>query len=201
MERLCQLIMDIVEHQIKQTLYVYRSAQNASGWVKLDPADMQGYRQVRVKVNPLLPTDEYARSSRAINEMKAGLRSRASAMEMVGIEQPDEMMRAIDVDNVKQHPAIQAQLAQEALKRYGVKMQEASPGPSGMDVMQQFGNYAPGLQQAMQVMAAPGVPANPGPPTMPPQGLAGMPQQGPVMQPRGIGTGMAPGVQMQGPGR
>lgn len=204
MEQLIQRLMDIVEYQIKSPIYVYHSSTNKeAGWLKLDPKDMNGYRNVIVKINMVLPTDEYARSSRAINEMQAGLRSRASAMEMIGIEQPDEMMREIDVDNVIKRPEIQAVLAEEALKRLGLKMEQDKGSVNAAALLEQYPTLPAALRQALMMQAqgseeAPSVltaPGIQGLPT-PPGGAAGVGQVGPQIRPIGQATGLPTGPQM-----
>jgi len=214
-EHIVQVLWDIVENQIKQPLYAFQQEGKVTGWIPLDPDDMNGYRQVRVKVNPLLPTDKYAQSSRAINEYKAGLRDQRSAMEEIGIDQPDEMQVRILVDEFKREPAIRQILVGEAAKRLGVRLQEQQAPDMQMSpdaLMQAMPGLPPGLQQAImagmmgqqgqggaQVMAAPGVQANPGAPQPPAGALIG--HQGPVVQPAGIAGGMAPGPRLMGPGR
>jgi hypothetical protein len=215
-EHVVQVLWDIVEGQIKQPLYAYTREGAGGGWIALDPKDLNGYRQVRVQVNPLLPTDTYARSSQAINEVRAGLRSRQSAMEMIGIEQPDEMERQILWDQFKQAQPIQQIIIQEIAKRYGMRMQAQQAPEMQMTpdhLAQAMPNLPPGLQQLLlaqmmgqpqtpgsgpAVMAAPGVQAAPGPPT--PSAGAGIPPPvaGPQRRPQGVATGRAPGAKRQG---
>ena len=114
-EQMFGTLLDIVEYMIKQKVYVWGTGEQ-SGWVGLGPDDLKGYRNVHVKLNPILPTDAYARSSQAINEVNAGLRSRASAMEMIGIQQPDIEQRAILVDRWKVRPEVEQWITQQALE-------------------------------------------------------------------------------------
>jgi hypothetical protein len=227
MEQLIQNLWDIIEFQIKQPIYAYSMREQASsGWIRLSPEDLDGYRQVRVQVNPVLPTDTYARSSQAINEVRAGLRSVTSAMEMIGVEQPDEMERAILWDEFKRDPAIRSLMVQEVAKRYGIKMaQEQAPQQQmGQEqLMSVIGQLPPALQQAIlsgmmaqgqqmpqgapgagqfgpQVMAAPNVQAIPPQqaPSMGQVGAVAAPSVGPQTRPAGIATGRAPGVRRTG---
>ena len=228
MEQLIQALWDIVEYQIKQPLYLYDSTTDSKGkpkgqWLAIKPDDLDGYRQVRVKVNPLLPTDTYAKSSQAINEVRAGLRSIPSAMEMIGIEQPDEMERAILWDEFKRNPVIQNLLIAEVAKRYGIKMaQEQAPDMQmGADalaqvmpglppalqqaimagMMQQQGGMQPGMmppQGGPQVQAAPGVQAIPTTPTPRASQVIPAPTAGRQVRPAGVATGRAPGNKRQG---
>jgi hypothetical protein len=197
MEQLIQALWDIVEYQIKQPLYLYDTQTDSRGkakgqWLALKPEDLDGYRQVRVKVNPMLPTDTYAKSSQAINEVRAGLRSIPSAMEMIGIEQPDEMEREILWDEFKRDPVIKNLLVAEVAKRYGIKMaQEQAPDMQmGADALAQvMGGLPPALQQA--ILAGMMAQQQPGAGQVPPQGTAVPPGIGQV-GPQVMG---APGVQ------
>jgi hypothetical protein len=217
-EQLIQALWDIIEYQIKQPLYVYQDNPGGGGaWLSLKPEDLGGYRQVRVKVNPLLPTDTYARSSQAINEVRAGLRSVQSGMEMIGIEQPDEMQRAILFDEFQRDPAIRSLLVQEVARRYGIKMaqQQAPQMQMGaQELMGMMGSLPPALQQVLaaqmmqqgmgagmggsQVQAAPGVQAIPTPPTPTAAQQMPAPTAGPQTRPAGVATGRAPGAQRSG---
>jgi len=139
-------LFDVVEYQAKQSLHVYNRGKGG-GWITLAPDDLRGYRQVQVRLNPLLPTDTYARSSQALNEVRGGLRDRASAMEMIGIEQPDEMKRRIDVDLWRARPEVQAFFAQEAVHRAGLKLQKGDVSMSRLQRV--YPDLGPGLQQAV----------------------------------------------------
>lgn len=209
-EQLVQALWDIVEYKIKAPLYVFDRSEKSRGWVRLDPADLNGYRQVRVTLNPALPTDEYARSSRAISEMNAGLRDRSSAMEMIGIEQPDEMVRKIRVDRYMEDPQVVKFLTTEALQRQGIMAEERHQmeGYSPEQLAQMLPNMPPALQAALasagggtangssgQIMAAPGVQAIPATPT--PTAAQILPRTPPA----GQATGRAPGTKRTGDGR
>jgi len=177
---------------------------------------MSGYRQVQIKINPLLPTDTYARSSQAINELRADLRDPISAMEEIGIEQPDEMERRVLWNKIKQTQPIMEIVIRSVAERYGLRMQEQEQQAQGMSPEQlqaMLPNLPPGLQQMLMaqmmggqqqapgggpaVMAAPGVQAAPGPP-VPQAGAGMMGQVGPQTRPAGIAMGRAPGAQRQG---
>jgi hypothetical protein len=203
MEQLIQTLWDIVEYQIQRPLYVYARGKDA-GWVKLDPNDMQGYRQVLVNLQPLLPTDTYARTSRVLAEVQGGLRSIASAMEEIGIEQPDQMMDDIRLDRWLQRPEVEEVLVKEILERYGVlrDMAERNKALSGEEMMKVLPTLPPALQQAILGQSltapnpAPGIMAAPGVPAIPTE-----PQPTPIqlgVRPVGIGTGRAPGVKRRG---
>jgi hypothetical protein len=226
MEMMISTLLDIVEYQIKQPLYVYRRGEDG-GWIGLHPDDLRGYRQIEFKLNPVMPTDEYARSSKAINENRAGLRSVYSAMEQIGIEQPEDEEDRILVDRLKQSPQIQAILQEEAARRWGLLQEKRRDMPAN-ELAQVLAQLPPALQQAIMMHlqggqpGQPGVPGQmgmgaPGPnmagmpnaavmaapgvqaaPGAPPPGAAAMPHVGPVTQPAGIATGRAPGRQMRG---
>lgn len=152
--------LEIVESQIKQPLHVFHKDRNGTrGWISLGPDDIKGYRQVRVKLNPLMPTDTYARSSQAINEVGAGLRSTDSAMEMIGIGQPDEERRKILVDRFMRRPEVEEWLTVEAVKRAGLK--QAKGGLNMGQVQQAYQMAPPALQGVMaeqfQASAPPGM--------------------------------------------
>lgn len=175
-QQICRLF-DIIEYQIKQAVHVYAYGKGG-GWVTLGPDDLKGYRQIRVRLNPLLPTDTYARSSQALNEVRGGLRSRASAMEMIGIEQPDEEMRKILVDGWRAGDQVRAFFEQEAVKRLGLRLAQGDLTMSKLQ--EQYGDLPPALQgvlgQQLQSVAPQGQSV---------QGL-GMQQPGPQ------GQGMTP---------
>lgn len=144
-KQLCALL-DIVEYQIKQPLHIYQHKDD-SGWLTLSPDDLQGYRNLIVKMEPLLPTDEYAKSSKVINEINARIKSRERGMEEIGIEQPDEEMRRILVEEAKAAPEFHAMLTQEALRRAGLQLAQ---GGMGMQQLQNaYPDLPPGLQQTM----------------------------------------------------
>lgn len=143
--QLCTLL-DIAEYQIKQRVYVYQYGKN-KGWVSLHPSDLKGYRQIEIELNPILPTDTYARSSMAINEVNAGLRSRESAMELIGIHQPDEEMRRILVEQAKQSPQFAEMVTQKALEKAGLLMKQG--GMSMGKLQGQYGDLPPELQGAI----------------------------------------------------
>jgi len=140
-------LCDIIEHHIKQPVYVYGATGREEGWISLGPDDLNGYRNIQVKLNPVMPTDSYARSSMAINEVNAGLRSRASAMEMIGVEQPDEEQRKILVDRWRADPKVQEFIVAEALKKAGIE--QAKGDLTMQDIQGSYGQLGPGMQQAL----------------------------------------------------
>jgi hypothetical protein len=206
MEDICQLFWDIVEYQIKDDIHIF--AGDKRKWYTIGPDDLNGYRQVRVSISPLLPTDTYATSSRVINEVGASLRDISSAMEEIGIGQPDEMKQRILVDKIVNSEPIQAILMEEAARRYGLQVEQAAPQIPAQQLQQDWGSFPPALQQAIAayamsqqgggqqaapVMAGPnGQQAIPTPPGPPGNALAQ------TVQPAGIAGGMAPGPQMTG---
>ena len=113
-------MLDIVEYQIRLPTYVFAYGKGG-GWIRIRPEDLLGYRQLKVKLNPLMPTDTYARSSQALNEL-GRLRGTRSAMEMIGIEQPDEEMRAMRTDRWMSRPEIDTYMTQQAVKRLGLRL-------------------------------------------------------------------------------
>lgn len=121
LEQQVATLFDIVEYQIRLPVYVF-SYKKQGGWVKITPDDLLGYRQLKVKLNPLMPTDTYARSSQALNEHRGQLRSTRSSMEMIGIEQPEEMMREIRTDRWMARPEIDTYMTQQAVKRLGLQL-------------------------------------------------------------------------------
>ncbi len=114
-------LFDIVEYQIGLPVHVF-NYKKKGGWVTIKPDDLLGYRQIKVKLNPLMPTDTYARSSQALNENRGGLRSVRGSMEMIGIEQPDDEMRAIRADRWMARPEIDTYMTQQAVKRLGLQL-------------------------------------------------------------------------------
>ena len=187
-------LWDIIEYQIKQTVYVYGrgDGKGERGWIGLGPDDLNGYRQVRVHLNPIMPTDEYARASQAINLKQSGIWSLERAMEHTGVEQPDEEFQRILLDELKQDQNVRAIIVQEAAKRLGLKLQRGNLTPQGL--MQAYPEMSPAGQQAvagqMQQAAPPGQDAQSlGMSAPPPQAAT----QGPGLPPRaGELAGAAP---------
>jgi hypothetical protein len=195
MTQVIQLMWDLIENVVGQNVYVHADGE----WLGLGPDDLNGYRQVHFTLNPLLPTDEYARSSMTINEVKAGLRSERSGREEIGIAQPDEEERQILIEGWKKRPEVQNWLTQQALKRANMLLMEQQ-----MMTQQAMQAAMPQLPPALQqALASRGMQ-----PPMPGQGIEAAPgvaaiPQAPgdrVMQPAGVASGQAPGVQMTGPG-
>ena len=121
LEQQVATLFDIVEYQIHLPTHVFKYGEEG-GWIKITPEDLQGYRQIQVKLNPLMPTDTYARSSQALNEVRGGLRSVSGAMEMIGIQQPDEEIRKIRIDRWMARPEIDTYMTQQAVKRLGLQL-------------------------------------------------------------------------------
>jgi len=121
LEQQVMTLFDIAEDMVPGPLHVFNYGKSG-GWITIGADDLRGYRQIRVRLNPLMPTDTYARSSQALNEVRGGLRSVSSAMEMIGIEQPDEEARKIRVDRWMNRPEIDTYMTQQAVKRLGLKL-------------------------------------------------------------------------------
>jgi len=198
LEMQMEVLLDIIENHAKQKLYVYPRGEK--GWIGLGPDDIRGYRQVRVELNPVMPTDAYARSSQAINEVNAGLRSRESAMEMIDIPQPDEEMRRILLDKWKADPKVQQWLIDQALKKAGIML---SQGDMTMSQIQKaYPDMPPGLQQAvsarLQASAPPGMSVQQLGMREPPQG-GFRPGESPGIEQAGIPMGLPMGQPMGPP--
>lgn len=192
MEQVVQGLWDIVEFHAKQPIYVW-----GDKWMGLGPDDLNEYRQVQVELQPMMPSDAYANSSQAINEVQAGIRSRRSAMEKIGIEQPEEMENEILVEQWKQRPEVATFLTAEAIKRAGLELAPKEITP--LELMQMLPNLPPALQQA--IMQALGMMAGAGgqgglPPGMPGPGGPGGGGGPPGMTPGGpqVPVLAAPGV-------
>jgi hypothetical protein len=204
------IISDIIEYQIKQKVYIF-SGEGKQGWLSIGPDDLKGYRQFRCAVNPLLPTDTYAKSSQAINEVAAGIIDKNTARENIGYDQPDEIERRILVDKIKELPQVQNWLMQKALEKAGLDL-----GPSEDEIKASIPLMPMAAQGAMgggaPQMGAPGMGAPPGPGTMPGPmgqgpGAGGVPgPAGPLGGEAPIPQGMtppgelAPPMGMEGPG-
>lgn len=143
-EQQIQRLWDIIEYQIKAPVHVFNYGEQG-GWVSLAPDDLKGYRQVKATLNPVMPTDQYATSSRALNEVSGGLRGRTSAMEMIGIEQPDEEQRRIRVDRWMNQPEIDKIMTREAVKRLGLELKKGGVTPGQIE--ESYPNLPPALQQ------------------------------------------------------
>lgn len=140
-------LWDIIEYQAKQTMYVYGGARGQRGWIGLSPDDLAGYRQVEIKLNPLMPTDTYARASQAINLKQAGIWSLQRAQEYTGVEQPDEEFRRILLDELKREPAVRQVIVQEAAKRLGLKLAQGNLTPEKLQSA--YPNMSPAGQQVV----------------------------------------------------
>ena len=134
---------------------------------------------MEVQLNPILPTDTYAKSSQAINEVRSGLRSVASAMEMIGIEHPDQEMDNILLDKFKASPEVQKMLIEAAGKRMGLREIQRRRMPLNQ-LMELLPTLPPALQQAIQgtLMGGGAQPGGmPMPPEGGPQGQMGLPPE------------------------
>ena len=214
-EQLVQLLLDIVENQIGRPLYVYSRGEKKKGWIEIAPDDIQGYRQVQVTVNPLLPTDTYAQTRRVIAEFQSGLRSVRSAMEEIGIDQPDRMVDEIRLDRWLARPEVEEVMAAEVIERYGILQQAKEKQVSAAQMMALFGTMPPALQQAImggQLAGAPGAMMDMGQaaPTGTPgifaaPGVQAVPTTGANTaglnaRPSGVATGRPTGPRMAGEG-
>lgn len=210
-EQMIQRLWDIVEYQVEDTLYVYGGEGGGRGWLGLGPDDLRGYRNVNVTLNPVLPTDTYARSSQTINEVQARLRSRRSGMERIGVEQPDEERDQILVEEFMDHPQVRAVMAQEMARRAGVQIEQQTrpePQPTEMLAALQDPTMPEALKQAiimrLQGGGGAGGLAGAGGLNPPPLGIqaapgvSAMPHVGKTTRPSGIATGRAPGRKMMG---
>ena len=149
-EEQIRTLWDIIEYQVKQPLSLYVGSSGRKGeWLTLGPDDLKGYRQVKVTLQPIIPTDSYSRSSMAINEMQAGLRTRRSAMEVIGIEQPDEMEQNLMVEAYKARPEVAEFITQEALKRVQFEIDKQQEQQQSMAV-DEFMQIWPTLPLAAQ---------------------------------------------------
>jgi len=221
LEQLIHALYDIVEFQIKEPVYLYSKgkAKGTAGWIGLGPDDLNGYRQVEVKLSPIMPTDAYARSSMTINQVKSGLLDVRTALEDLGREQPEEIMDALLADEWKRDPQVKAVLIEEALKRMKLKI-EKTKEIAVSELIQLLPSLPPAFQQAvMMVMQGAGGPGG-GQPRMPPAGtglrppptgvmaapgvaaVPGVPGAGGMVgrqvRPSGIAMGRAPGVMRTG---
>ena len=167
-QQLCTLL-DIAEYRVKQPLHVFASGKDG-GWVSVSPDDLDGYRMVRVNLNPIMPTDAYARSSKVINEVGARLKSRRTGMEEIGVEQPDEEENRILVEAWKDLPEVRQWLAAEAIKRAGLKL--AKGDMSMGQVQREWGDYPPALQQTLSQQFAETAPGG-----MPPEAMGMVPDE------------------------
>jgi len=179
-ELLIQRIWDIIEYQIGEPVYVFDAGKRKQ-WLELGPKDLEGYRHVIVQLNPVLPTDEYARSSKTINEVTNGLISMRRAREQIGVEQPEEEDEQIRVEKWMSNPTVEQFLTQEALKAAQLQLTEEMIAET---VGQQIQALPPALriallQQLLGEMQGTGVAAPQGMP-----GMGSMPGMGrPAMMP------------------
>jgi hypothetical protein len=136
----------------------------------------------------MLPTDEYAISSKALNELQAGVRSRVGAMEAIGIDQPDQELRQIRRERYMERPEIEAFLVQEAVKRAGIRLEAEEKGIEIDQLLAALPNMPPAMIQALVQSGK-----------VPIQALQALAAQG-MIGPEMMGGGMAEGPQvMAGP--
>jgi hypothetical protein len=160
--QLIRTMYDIVEYRVKQPVPVYLREKKQGGWLTIGPDDLKGYRHVEVTLNPLLPTDTYARSSQAINEYNATIRSRRSAREMVGIEQPEDEENQRLLEMFLDRPEIQQVMSEAIVRKFGFAIQQQqalSPADMVQRGMQLPGAYQQAITDQMQ-----GQPTNAAPP-------------------------------------
>jgi hypothetical protein len=210
-EELIRLVWDIIEYWIKTPVYVFREEGKSGTWLSLSPEDLKGYRQVDVKLNPVMPTDEYARTSMAINQVQAGIISLAKAREVCGYQQGDELEEQVLLEEAKRQPELHQWMVQEALRRLGADLVQRQAKATDMSVVPQMPQAAQGaITQFLQTgggnppastPAAQGISpagaagATPGPTPLPPT-QPGMGSVGPNVPPvaGNVQGGGLPGV-------
>ena len=131
LERIVALAWQLVERQVRETVYVY--AGDAEGWIGLSPKDIDGYYAVRAKVEPLAPADEIAQGNLAGQLVASRLASRRWAMEeKLGVADVGEMQDEILIDELMDAPEVRRAIVSSALEALGA----AAPGtvsPDGSD--------------------------------------------------------------------
>lgn len=171
LRQVIQTLWDIVEYRVGQKVPVYLREGKTTGWMTIGPDDLKGYRHVEVNLNPLLPTDTYARSSQAINEYNSGLRARRSAREMIGIEQPEEEEQQRLIEMFLDRQEIQDAMSQAMIRKFGFVLEQQQQMPMG-ELVQRGMGLPPAYQQAITDSMQ-------GQPTGQPAPEGAMQQQGP----------------------
>lgn len=148
LRQVIQTLWDIVEYSVRQPVPVYLREGKTTGWMTIGPDDLKGYRHVEVNLNPLLPTDTYAKSSQAINEYNSGLRARRSAREMIGIDDPEteEQQRLIELFMDRQE--IQDAMSNALIRKFGFMLEQQQQMPAG-ELVQRGMGLPPAYQQAI----------------------------------------------------
>ena len=109
LERIVQLAWRLVEHRVRETVYVY--GDDDAAWLGLSPRDINGYYAVRAKLEALAPADEIAQGTYAANLVAAKLASRRWAMqEKLGIANAAEMQAEILREEMLDDPDVRREL-------------------------------------------------------------------------------------------
>ncbi len=109
LERIVQLAWRLVEHRVRETVYVY--GDDDAAWLGLSPRDVNGYYAVRAKLEALAPADEIAQGTYAANLVAAKLASRRWAMqEKLGIANAAEMQAEILREEMLDDPEVRREL-------------------------------------------------------------------------------------------
>ncbi|MCY3958752.1 MAG: hypothetical protein OXG65_10710 [Chloroflexi bacterium] len=119
LERIVRLMWRLVESRIGETVFVFE-AEDEQGWIGLGPEDIDGYRAVRVRMDPLGPADDVAQGTLAASLVSARLASRRWAMrEKLGIEDAEAVEDEMLLDELIDAPEVRAAIVREALGQAG----------------------------------------------------------------------------------
>lgn len=154
-------------------------------WLRLSPSDVGGYYDVVIETKPLVDQMRIARGSFAGTMVERKLISRRYAIEeLIGIQDPDEMMDDIWVDEALDAGPLHDQAIMDAMKRAGMIPPPPMDGSSGGmgDPLAPTSNFTgpagPGVGMALE------------PPVGQPPSPMTMAQQGSMTQVSGLPPGM-----------
>lgn len=152
--------------------------------VKLTPKDVASYQETIVSLKPVIPNDQMAQLTMALQLNKAGLLSRQTIWDKwMQLTVPNDEASRIQYEMALQNPELQKAMSDYALEKY-----------HGEDWRQELGLPPP--PPPMPPLGAP--PGMGGPPGMPPPGMMGPPPPMPPppegIQPPGMGTPVGGGI-------
>jgi len=192
-EQMIQFLWWLIEKRVMDEVPIWGDDGEKETWLELGPSDVNGYRAVKVIIEPLLPEDDIAQGQHAAAMVQAGMWSTRYARESkMGIPDPEAMDDEILVEQAMKMPQVQMYLLMKALERLEMdEMAEILQLSSEM-VQQQLIDAVQGQQGAPA-----GDPGQAGMPNMEPgTGSPGAPMPGA----NGMMNGGSPGGGPQPPG-
>ena len=122
LSRMIAFIWRLVETRVKDDVWVWgtepsKEKDNDKRWLKFGPSDIDGYYRCDVTSRPLVDQMVISRGNFAAQMVRAQLMSRMHAIEWgLGIENPEAMLDAIEVDKILAQGPLHDLMVQQALK-------------------------------------------------------------------------------------